>query len=206
MRSRRDHRIWSKEEAVLDAATRLLAVDPRASMQEIAAAAGVSRTTLHRLYPSREALIEALTLLAFHEINAAYAESHLEEGSVPEALQRLVAALFPVVHQFAFLISEAQAQQSEGIRASDRSLQESTEQLFRRGQSEGSIRADLPTAWLPYALSGYFLAAEEAVRQGDIAPREATRLVLESFLEGVAPRRREAPDSLVPITSERTHL
>ena len=61
--------------AVLDAATRVYALNPRASTQEVAAAAGISRATLHRLFPSRDALIEELGLLAVTRINEAYATS-----------------------------------------------------------------------------------------------------------------------------------
>lgn len=185
------------KQAVLESATRLLAVNPRASMGEIAAAAGISRATLHRLFPSRDALLEAIGLLAIDRISAAFASARLDEGSVPEALQRLVAAVIPAVHQFAFLISEMQFEENEALTAGDAALQDETERLMRRGQTEGSIRVDLPAPWLAYALSGLLLGAEEAERRGAIAPRETARLVLESFLSGAATGR---PDSLAPAS------
>jgi TetR/AcrR family transcriptional repressor of mexCD-oprJ operon len=172
-------------------------------MQEIAAAAGVSRTTLHRLFPSRDALIEAIALLAVAKITAAYAEARLEEGAVLEALERLVTALVPLVYQFAFLVSEAQIQESEALMEDDRELQRLTEAFFRRGQAEGAFRFDLPAAWLPYALSGLFLGAAEAVQQGDVAPRETTRLIMETFLAGVANGPHRQVISSPSMTSER---
>jgi AcrR family transcriptional regulator len=171
-------------EAVLDAATRVYALNPRASTQKVAAAAGVSRATLHRMFPSRDALIEELGLLAVTRITQAYAAARLEEGTAMQALQRLVTTLVPVVQQFAYLAGEWQLQQSEQLMAADRHLQVETERLFRRGQAEGLLRHDLPIAWMAHSLGGLFLAAEEAVRMGYIAPRETARLVLESFLGG----------------------
>jgi AcrR family transcriptional regulator len=153
----------ARQQAVLEPATRLLAVNPRASMQDIAAAAGISRATLHRLYPSRDALIEAIALVAVEKITAAYAAARMKEGTVLEALERLVTALVPLVYQF----------------------------------------VDLSPAWLPYALSGLFLGAAEAVRQGDVAPREAARLILQTFLGGVAAACREDAASPLLNTIER---
>ncbi len=200
----RHHCLMSaRKQAVLNAATRLLAVNPRASMQDIAAAAGISRATLHRLYPSRDALIEAIALVAVDKITAAYAAARIKEGTVLEALERLVTALVPLVYQFAFLVSETQIQESEGVMERDRDLQREMEQFFRRGQAEGAFRFDLSPAWLPYALSGLFLGAAEAVRQGDVAPRETTRLILETFLGGAVANRREDAASPLLNTTER---
>ncbi len=47
-------------ERILDAAERMFERSPSASLTEIAKAAGVSRSTLHRRFASREALLAAL--------------------------------------------------------------------------------------------------------------------------------------------------
>ena len=45
---------------------------------------------------------------------------------------------------------------------------------------------------MAHTLAGLLLAAEEAVRLGDIAPREASRLILDSFLGGAASRHGDS--------------
>jgi AcrR family transcriptional regulator len=144
-----------------------------------------STGTLHRLFPSRDALIEGLGLLALHRISAAYA-ARLDEGTAPQALKRLIEALVPIVHQFAYLVGETQLYQNDVMMDGDRALQEETERLLRRGQAEGSLRADLPAVWMAHTLAGLLLAAEEAIRMGDIASRQVSRLILESFLNGAS--------------------
>ena len=194
----------TEKQTVLEAATRILALDPRASTQEVAAAAGISRTTLHRLFPSRDDLIEELGVMAVAKISDAFAAARLEEGTALEALSRLVREIIPLVHQFAFLAAETQLARSEPVMAGDRALQDLVEGLLRRGQREGSIRYDLSVPWMAHALSGLLLAAEEAARLGAIAPRETAHLILEIFLSGAA-AGRETPDGPTgSVSSERT--
>ncbi|HUW15956.1 MAG TPA: TetR family transcriptional regulator, partial [Actinomycetes bacterium] len=46
--------------AVLDAAARLFGKNSTASLSDVAAAAGVGRTTVHRCFATREELVRAL--------------------------------------------------------------------------------------------------------------------------------------------------
>lgn len=173
-------------DTVLESATHILASNPGVAMGEIAAAAGISRATLHRLFPSRDVLVEAIGMLAVDRIDEAFAAARLDEGPVPEALARLVETVLPAVHQFAFLMNEAQIASNPTLLERDQVLQLELERTLRRGQEEGSIRYDLPVAWLAYALSGLLLGAEEASRRGAIAPRDTARLIIETFLHGAA--------------------
>ncbi|HEX5415201.1 MAG TPA: helix-turn-helix domain-containing protein [Chloroflexota bacterium] len=172
--------------AVLDAATRLLAVNPGAATQEIAEAAGISRASLHRYFPTRDALVEAIAALAVERVTAAMAAARLDEGPALDAIARLTEAILPVVHQFAFLATQAQLPGAESLREKDRAVDGALRRLFQRGQAEGALRADLTPAWLLHAYGWLLYAAAVATRQGDIAPREAARLVLSTFLRGAA--------------------
>jgi AcrR family transcriptional regulator len=175
--------------AVLAAATGLLAINPTASTQAIAAAAGISRASLHRLFPTRDTLIEELGMLVVARVRAAMVAARLDDGPPLAALARFVDACVPIVNEFAFLVAETQLERSARIVAAAREMDEEVERLLRRGQEEGVFRVDLPTRWLGYALEGLLVAAAEANRRGEIAPRDASRLVLESFVGGAARAR-----------------
>src|SRR3712207_4360249 len=80
-------------DAVAAAAARHLALAPAASMQELAQAAGVSRATLFRRFPSRAVLVAELCEAAAEAFVRAVDEAAPEEGPAPQALERVVQAL-----------------------------------------------------------------------------------------------------------------
>src|SRR3954468_15735402 len=75
--------------AVLDAGARLLAERPTASMQEIADASGVGRTTVYRHFPAREDLIEALVSQVADEIGQVSHAVTTMDAPCEEALRKL---------------------------------------------------------------------------------------------------------------------
>ena len=172
-------------EGVLDAAVRLLAVNPGASTVDIAKAAGISRATLHRLYPSRDVLIEDLAERALVATQAAIDAVGLERAQPIDGFQRLVDALLPLAHQYAFLMNEAQLDHSPRIVDATRRFDTRLEEFFTRGQMEGAFRVDLPASWMGLLLMHTLVAASEGLRLGIMGHREAPRLVSLSLLSGV---------------------
>ncbi|UNB53291.1 TetR/AcrR family transcriptional regulator [Mycolicibacterium sp. YH-1] len=76
--------------AILDAAMTLLADDPTTSLGDIAAAAEVGRSTLHRYFPERTDLLRALALHVHALSNAAIERAEPDCGPPVEALRRVV--------------------------------------------------------------------------------------------------------------------
>ena len=76
--------------AILDAAMTLLADDPTTSLGDIATAAEVGRSTLHRYFPERSDLLRALALHVHALSNAAIARAEPDCGPPVEALRRVV--------------------------------------------------------------------------------------------------------------------
>lgn len=173
------------EREILGAAGRLLVVDRGASMERIAGAAGVGRTTLHRHFRNREALIRAIALDAIEECEAAVERARLEEGSVREATERLFEALIPVGERYHFLLAEAQLENDSEVVAAEGRIDAPMLGLIERGKEDGTFAAGMPDAWILNAMGALLFAAWEGVRDGYLAPRETPRLVARTLLSGV---------------------
>lgn len=84
------------QQAIIEAAVRVLATNPTASLGEIAEAAQVGRTTLHRYFPDRAALLKALSTTAMDAIADATRQARLREDTGREAVVRLLQSYFEI--------------------------------------------------------------------------------------------------------------
>ena len=172
--------------AILEAATACLAVDPDASINDIAAAAGVGRVTLYGHFESRAALVAQVVDRAMHE-----ADTELEEvdltGDAREALGRLLEASWHVTHRYGGLVVAAQAALPEGElrEAHDRPAQR-MRRLLRRGRREGTLRSDMPLEWQLTTVQGILHAASAAVHRGELPAERAPGLVRTTVLAALA--------------------
>jgi AcrR family transcriptional regulator len=180
----------SKRLAILDAAAQVLAVQPAASLAEIADHAGIGKATLHRYFAGRDDLILALAFRALESISAAIQACHLEQGSAPQALQRLCTALVPLGDKIHFLLSESAPDTHPDFIAANERTEAPIVALLLRGQAEGSIRADLSPTWMLYSMNFLLFAAWQAVYDGRLARHDAPAMLLTTLLEGLG---RPAP-------------
>ncbi|GHH95741.1 TetR/AcrR family transcriptional regulator [Streptomyces capillispiralis] len=175
---------------VLRAAADLLTRKATATTEEVARAAGISRATLNRHFPGRDALVRALEDLGIAECEAALDAARLEDGTAEEAVRRLVRALGPCTSLLAFLYSENQLFEGEEQHAGWSRIDERLTALFRRGQEAGEFRVDLSAVWLAEALYGLLAAGRWAVIEGRVARNDFTHMIVELLLGGTM--RRDA--------------
>lgn len=176
---------------VLRSAAALLTRKSTATMDEVAKAAGISRATLHRHFAGRDALVRALEALCIAECAAALDAADTENGRAQDAVRRLVREFQPVAALIAFLYSENQLYEEEGLNADWERIDERIAALFRRGQRDGEFRIDLTPVWLTEAMYGLLTSGAWLVQCGKGAPKDFEHMTAELLLGG-ALRREES--------------
>ena len=125
--------------AILDAATECLARDPEMSIAGIAAAAGVGRITLYGHFKTRADLVDAVLVRTVQQCDAIL-DATDTSGDPAEALARLVASSWQLVHQFRNILLAAQRElPAERIRGVHDRILRRMQSLIEQGQRAGSL-------------------------------------------------------------------
>lgn len=173
--------------AILDAAIDVYAGSRGASLSEVADAAGVGRSTLHRHFPDRAALIDAMQEDAIAATGRVFAEAALDQGTPSEALHRLVEAYFGLAPRMMFLFTEIPDDGGWDNESLERTHMPVAE-LFVRGQAADVFDADLSIDWLIRALWSLVMAGWEAVTEGTMRKHEAIANVIRMLESGISAR------------------
>lgn len=171
--------------ALIDAVALALARQPGSSMQEIADAAGISRTTLHRAFGSRDALVERVTEHVLADCARLFDEAGIDRAPVLEAFDRLIDQTLPLARAHSLLFADEVYRVPrlvEEIKAQDARF----ERFVVRGQQSGVLRPELPPRWLVYSIGAQFAAIWWAIEDGFVGARDAARLVRATVLGGIA--------------------
>lgn len=166
-------------EAILDAAAVTLADNPRASMQEVAAAAGVHRATVHRHFPARDDLLAALTERSIAGTLALLNDEDLTGGEAGPALRRLTRAVLEIGDRDRmWRISPAFAGSVGGPHGHQvQQLGAPLIRLLSRGQGEGSVRRDVDALVLASVWGGLLLSSLNLLAMGVLDLDRATEVV-----------------------------
>jgi AcrR family transcriptional regulator len=185
-------RMAPSKPSLLQTATEVLVADPAASLADVAKAAGIGRTTLHKLYPTRHALLVALAQDALDLLEGIYQELGLDGPSdrAPEALRRLVTAMIPLGPRLWFLLRERSLDTEPELIARVEALDAPVRALVRRAQTDGVIRADLSDEWIVASINALVSAAWERIALGRLAPVSAPELVMNTLLGGIESAQR----------------
>jgi AcrR family transcriptional regulator len=170
-------------DAILNAARAVLGERSDASMEDIAAAAGLTRQTVYAHFPSRDALIAALLRDVGAETLVAFDAARLDTVPPAEALRRYLDIGWQLIGGNVFLLGPALAQSPyPGHAAAHEAGIARLEQIIRRGQRSGDFDCALPADWLTVAVVGLIRTAAELVAAGRLATSEAAPMVLDSAL------------------------
>ncbi len=169
-------------DAILNAARTALGERPDASMEDIAAAAEVTRQTVYAHFPSRDALIAALLHAAGAETVAAIDTARLDTAPPADALRQFLDIGWQLIRRYPFLLAPALTRSPPGSSDPHHAGTARLEEIIRRGQRAGDFDRALPAAWLTAAIIGLFRAAAEQVAAGRLTTSMAAAMLLDSTL------------------------
>jgi TetR/AcrR family transcriptional regulator, mexCD-oprJ operon repressor len=173
--------------AIINAALTCFVTNPRASMSEIAEAAGVGRVTMYGHFSSRRDLIEAVAEETMQEVAAQLAPVNLE-GDPRAALERLTLSSWRVLDRFRGLAAAAEAELGgDRLREHHEHALDRVRGLIERGQGEGAFRTDQPARWLAACFFAILHAAPAEIRGGRLSENETADLLRGSVISLVSP-------------------
>lgn len=161
-----------------------LADRPRASMGQLASMVGLSRATLCRYFPSRDAMMLAMSEAGINSAEQAIARARPAEGPPEQAVKRLIEELLPIVELYAYV--GQQEDTDEEIETRVQPLRASLIALFQQWQGSGELRVDLPAAWLVESMSALLRSAATMIRSGRLARRDAAQSVFDLLWRGMS--------------------
>jgi AcrR family transcriptional regulator len=167
---------------ILDAAVDALASDTEVSMAEIARRAGVVRATIYVHFPTREALLEAVTHRAISEVTAVMEAAEPERGDAAEALRRIVAAAWRALGRFHALVAINTRLPHAELQRRHQPVFAILEPLIERGRREGAFRSDVPVAWHLAMSMALVHAASAELQAGRVPPEDVEPAVVATVL------------------------
>lgn len=155
----------------------------RASMNDVAAAAGVARATVYRYFPNRQALLDELAQAAVSDAEARLASARVDEVAPEEGIARAVRALVDVGDSFVLLARQRVRSDPERF---EQKLTQPLRDLFERGQATGDIRDDIASARLTESLLGLIVGV--LLSSPPLGKEDVIATITGLFLDGARAR------------------
>ncbi|NII68989.1 AcrR family transcriptional regulator [Microbacterium ulmi] len=164
----------------------MLAVNPDASVNEIAKAAGVGRITLYGHFDSRATLVQEVAQRAIAQTEKELAQVDVD-GDPRDALGRLLETTWHLTHRFgALVVAASQELSPEQMRRAHDEPFARARRLLERGRAAGEFRDDVPIDWQIIVIQAILHGASAAVHRGEITADAAPTLVRDTAIAALS--------------------
>lgn len=181
-----DTKVHDDDHQLLAALAIAMVQRPRAPLQDLAKAVGVSKATLYRFCHTREQLVDRLLAHSSAMIDEAIRMSELDTAPPLEALRRLNANHLELRELMAFLVYYLRDDNVDpDLEASWTARMDG---FFLRGQQAGVFRIDITAPALTEIWTSILLGLVDAERRGRIARASMASLLEQAFLHGASPK------------------
>ncbi|CRZ17773.1 TetR/AcrR family transcriptional regulator [Mycolicibacterium neworleansense] len=167
--------------AILDAAMTVLADNATASLSDIAAAADVGRSTVHRYYPERTDLLRALARHVHDLTIAAIDRADPMHGPVDAALRRVVESQLDLGPIVLFVYSEPTILADRELAAHLDTGDEAIVEVLNRASVD---RPEYPPGWARRVFWALLDAGYEAAKQDGTPRHQIVDAIMTSLTAG----------------------
>lgn len=175
-------------EAIRSAAVERLMVDSRASMAQIAAAAGVERVTLYGHFPTRAALVSEVFRRHVEQADAAL--DAVDRGQPPaQILANLISSSWEIMAEADALIAAAESELgARTVRELHDGLLARVASIIEDGVEQGAFATAQQVPWLTECFFALLHGAAAGVREGRFTPAVAAEELTTTVLALVRSR------------------
>ncbi|WP_110994849.1 TetR/AcrR family transcriptional regulator [Pseudomonas sichuanensis] len=180
------------DERLLKALADAIVVHPRATLKELAEAAGVSKATLHRFCGTRDNLVSMLESHGEQILNKVIREADLAHAEPLPALRHLITEHLKHREMMLFLLFQYRPDTFDGSETNRRwqDYADALDAFFLRGQQTGVFRIDISAAIFTEMFLSMVYGIVDAERRGRAASATSVQTLEVLFLHGaLAPRR-----------------
>jgi AcrR family transcriptional regulator len=170
--------------AILAAAASVFARDRTATLPDVAKAAGVGRTTLHRYFADRESLIEATLEDSVQAIQRSIADAALDQGPPLDAMRRAVAAMVAVGDRLLFVFGDPRVPKGY-VTPDGAAPRDPVIDLIKRGQVEGAFDPEVSARWIQHVLWVLVYRGCEDADMGELPRHGITATVTRTLENGI---------------------
>lgn len=167
--------------AILDAAVTVLAENPAAPLADIAAAADVGRSTLHRYFPERFDLLRALAIHVHALSTAAIEHAEPDCGPAVAALRRVIEGQLDLGPIVPFVYNDPIILADPDLRAHLDSGEDVINEVLERVSTRAGTH---PPGWSRLVFWALLHAGYEAAREGTSTRVQIVDAIMASLTQG----------------------